>query len=41
MRSKICYSSSKNVGARFVKVSPVTLWKENRNLVHNSSSAQL
>ena len=28
-------------GARFVKVSPVTLWKENRNSAHNSSSAQL
>lgn len=37
MRSQICYSSSKIVGARFVKVSPVTLWKENRNLAHNSS----
>lgn len=41
MKRKTCYSSLKNVGAMFVKVSPVTLWKENRNSAHNSSSAQL
>ena len=41
MKRKSCYSSLKNVGARFVKGSPVTLWKENRNSAHNSSSAQL
>lgn len=33
MKRTTFYSSSKNVGARFVKVSPVTLWKENRNFV--------
>ena len=41
MKRKSCYSFLKNVGARFVKGSPVTLWKENRNSAHNSSSAQL
>lgn len=36
MKRTTFYSSLKNVGARFVKVSPVTLWKENRNFAHNS-----
>ena len=40
MKRKSCYSSLKNVGARFVKVSPVTLWKENRNSAQLSCSCE-